>query len=141
VSHELEKARLALQRGTLSEEQARWLIDEVKRLRVATTEQDACLAFERVEVAQCRAHVAQMRAELNAVDRALGNTPTVVWDNSPTRAESIRELGKEVGRLRSLLREVAGSGVEIPSGPPGVTFYTVQIDDDLWERLRKEFGQ
>ena len=50
-------------------------------------------------------------------------------------------MAAEVERLRALLREVAGSGVQLPAEPPGLPYTTVQIDGELWERLRKEFGQ
>lgn len=43
----------------------------------------------------------QLRSELKEVDQALGGTPTLVWANT-TRADSIRELGREVERLRAL---------------------------------------
>ena len=48
----------------------------------------------------------------------------VIWD-----------AAKEIEGLRSLLSDVANSGVELPADPPGITYFTVQIDADLWERL------
>jgi len=52
-----------------------------------------------------------------------------------------RDANAEVVRMWSILREVAGSGVGLPAEPPGLTYATVQIDGELWESLRKEFGQ
>lgn len=49
-------------------------------------------------VTNLTAEVERLRSELSAVDQALGSTPTIVWANT-TRADSIRELGKEVGRM------------------------------------------
>lgn len=48
----------------------------------------------------------------------------VIWD-----------AAKEIERLVSLISDVANSGVELPAEPPGLTYFTVQIDADLWDRL------
>ena len=50
-------------------------------------------------------------------------------------------MATEVERLRALLREVAGSGEQLAAEPPGLSYATVQIDGELWERIGKEFGQ
>ncbi len=48
----------------------------------------------------------------------------VIWD-----------AAKEIERLVSLISDVANSGVELPAEPPGLMYFTVQIDADLWDRL------
>ena len=59
----------------------------------------------------------------------------------PTHAQQRDALRVEVERLRSLLREVAASGVRSPAEPPWRSFATVLVEWDLWEILRQEFGQ
>lgn len=48
-------------------------------------------------------------------------------------------MATEVERLRALLREVARS--DAIGGPTVRHDMEIQVDQVLWERLRKEFGQ
>lgn len=91
----------------------------------------------RRERDSARAKVERLRADL-AYERQLHLDAKVEverWRKSGVA------MATEVERLRALLREVAGSGVQLPAEPPGLPYTTVQIDGELWERLRKEFGQ
>ena len=75
---------------------------------------------------------------------SIGDDSTSIHDALYQRLDDLRRerdaARAEVERLRALLREVAGSGVESPAEPPGMSYVTVQLDGELWESLRKEFG-
>ena len=91
-------------------------------------------------------HVAAMAAEVERLRAQVGlhkGGPHVLVHKQFVEEASARveQLKAEVERLRSILRDVAGSGVQLPAEPPGLSYATVQIDGELWERIGKEFGQ
>lgn len=120
---------------------------EVARWRAKFADQAALLQSADADRDRLVTEAQRLHADLD-YERQLhkdANTEVERLRGADTRAEfaenCFQHLSTEVERLRSLLREVAGSGVQLPASPPGLDYATVQIDGELWESLRKEFVQ
>lgn len=88
----------------------------VRRLR-------ADLEYERQLHRDAAAEVERLRKQLDD-DRALHHKANV-----------------ENEEMADLLSNIANSGVQLEADPPGLSYATVQIDADLWAKLRVEFGE